>query len=97
MSGVHREPVSHASRTVVFRGAECVVVEEDVWLCMCGGVCLVVYVWFLIIMIRIIIISLFTQKTNSIMRYTKLRQMFATTCDVHKPPKYTTQEDQLND
>ena len=28
----------------------------------------------------------FTQKTDSIMRYTKLRKMFATTCDVHKPP-----------
>ena len=33
----------------------------------------------------------------SIMRYTKLQKMFATTCDVHKPPKYTTQEDRLND
>ena len=26
------------------------------------------------------------KKTDSIMRYTKLQQMFATTCDVHKPP-----------
>ena len=36
--GFRREPVSHASRTVVFRRAECVVVGEDVWLCMCGCV-----------------------------------------------------------
>ena len=31
------------------------------------------------------------------MRYTKLQKMFATTCGVHKPPKYTTQENRLND
>ena len=36
------------------------------------------------------------QKENS-MRYTKLHKMFATTCGMHKPPKYTTQEDRLND
>ena len=47
--------------------------------------------------ILIIIILIYTNKTNSIMRYTKLRKMFATTCDVHKPPYYTTQEDRLND
>ena len=39
MSGVRRESVGHASRTVcVFRGAECVVVR------ICGCVCVVVYV-----------------------------------------------------
>ena len=31
------------------------------------------------------------------MRYTKLQKMFATTCGVHKPPYYATQEDRLND
>ena len=31
------------------------------------------------------------------MRYTKLQKMFATTCGVHKPPKYTTLEDRLTD
>ena len=38
MSVVRRESASHASRTVVFRGEECVVVGEDVWLCMCARV-----------------------------------------------------------
>ena len=37
------------------------------------------------------------RKTDSIMRYTKLQKMFATTCGVHKPPDYATQEDRLND
>ena len=41
VSVVGREPVSHASRTVVIRGAECVIVGEDVWLFMCGCVCVV--------------------------------------------------------
>ena len=48
MSVVRRESVSHASRMVVFCGAECVVVGEDMRLCMCGCVCVLVYVWVLI-------------------------------------------------
>ena len=41
VSGVRRESVSHASRTVCLsRGVECVVVR------MCGGACVVAYVWF---------------------------------------------------
>ena len=37
----------------------------------------------------------FTKKDS--MRYTNYKKMFATTCGVHKPPYYTTQEDWLND
>ena len=37
------------------------------------------------------------KKKDSKMRYTNLRKMVVTTCDVHKPPEYTTQEDRLND
>ena len=72
MSGVRRESVSHASRTVcVFRGAECVVVR------ICGCVCVVAYVvffynnmsallaFFCIIIIIIIILIIIIIKVSS--------------------------------
>ena len=81
VSVVCRESVSHASRTGGFSRSRMRCCVER----MCGCVCVLVYVWVLIKKLLLLLL-LFTQKTESIMRYTELQKMFATTCDVHKPP-----------